>query len=152
MSTLSEERRSSISWSILCIKSLSIWFSDWATTVALSSNLPAIALKCSANLCRDCNRLSIATQQTGAKRLGEVESAPTWYPSSLSWSVSLAVSNIMGMWLVYTSFFSSRHISFPSISGIIISDTMISGMLLNAASFPRLPLSAVSTSKLSPNG
>ena len=49
-------------------------------------------------------------------------------PSTLSSTACRAVSNIIGMSLVRLSVFTQRHNSFPSISGIITSLTIISGI------------------------
>ena len=49
-------------------------------------------------------------------------------PSTLSSTACRAVSNIIGMSLVRLSVFTQRHSSFPSISGIITSLTITSGI------------------------
>ena len=80
-----------------------------------------------------------AMQQAGAERFGEVGVGTYLVAFLFVAQQSLAVSSIMGMWLVRTSFFSSRHISFPSITGIIMSLTMMSGISFRALSLPSFP-------------
>ena len=87
-----------------------------------------------------------ANSVTSSIGLVRKSSAPASSPVSRSRRPSSAVTITTGMWRVAVSARSLRHTSKPSISGIITSSRMMSGLSSTAALSASGPFRAVSTS------
>ena len=121
-----------------------IVFSSFLASVSLSGRMSdAILRRCSSNLS------TLISSSLLLKGFVRYASAPASSPQSLSSSVIFAVTITIGICATLSSPLSLRHISYPSITGIITSLMMMSGIASFALSSPSCPFSAYSTLYLS---